>query len=68
MPYHTVDQPARLRIAGDNARIALHVRTLYGRDPHHITEAQYKAVARALRQAVEPDPRVSGVPSTKGAL
>ncbi|MEQ0635401.1 hypothetical protein ABLO16_03050 [Mycobacterium tuberculosis] len=51
-----------------NARIALHVRVLYGRDPHHITEAQYKAVARALRQAVEPDPRVSGVPSTKGAL
>ena len=51
-----------------NARIALHVRTLYGRDPHHITEAQYKAVARALRQAVEYDPRVTGVPSTKGSL
>ena len=49
-----------------NARIALHVRTLYGRDPHHITEAQYKAVARALRQAVEYDARVTGVPSTKG--
>ena len=45
-----------------------HVRVLYGRDPHHITEAQYKAVARALRQAVEADPRVSGVPSTKGVL
>jgi imidazoleglycerol-phosphate dehydratase len=44
------------------------VRVLYGRDPHHITEAQYKAVARALRQAVEADPRVSGVPSTKGTL
>ncbi|MCW2686579.1 MAG: hisB, partial [Mycobacterium sp.] len=41
---------------------------LYGRDPHHITEAQYQADARALRQAVEPDPRVSGVPSTKGSL
>ena len=52
----------------NNARIALHVRVLYGRDPHHITEAQYKAVARALRQAVEADPRVSGVPSTKGTL
>jgi imidazoleglycerol-phosphate dehydratase len=51
-----------------NARIALHVRVLYGRDPHHITEAEYKAVARALRQAVELDPRVTGVPSTKGAL
>ena len=51
-----------------NARIALHVRVLYGRDQHHITEAEFKAVARALREAVEPDPRVTGVPSTKGSL
>ncbi|AHH17234.1 imidazoleglycerol-phosphate dehydratase HisB [Nocardia nova] len=51
-----------------NARIALHVRVLYGRDQHHITEAEFKAVARALRAAVEPDPRVTGVPSTKGTL
>lgn len=51
-----------------NARIALHVRCLYGRDPHHITEAEFKAVARALREAVEDDPRTSGVPSTKGTL
>lgn len=51
-----------------NARIALHVRCLYGRDPHHITEAEYKAVARALRAATEADPRVTGVPSTKGTL
>ncbi len=51
-----------------NARIALHVRCLYGRDPHHITEAEYKAVARALRAACEPDPRVQGIPSTKGTL
>ncbi|MFT4085689.1 MAG: imidazoleglycerol-phosphate dehydratase HisB [Gordonia sp. (in: high G+C Gram-positive bacteria)] len=51
-----------------NARIALHVRVLYGRDPHHITEAEFKAVARALRAAVEPDPRVTGIPSTKGSL
>jgi imidazoleglycerol-phosphate dehydratase len=51
-----------------HAQIALHVRVLHGRDPHHITEAQFKAVARALRAAVEPDPRVSGVPSTKGVL
>ena len=50
------------------AGIALHVRVLSGRDPHHIVEAQFKAVARALRAAVEPDPRVTGVPSTKGAL
>jgi imidazoleglycerol-phosphate dehydratase len=52
-----------------HARIALHVRVLYGRDPHHVCEAQYKAIARALRAAVEPDPRVAGrVPSTKGVL
>lgn len=51
-----------------NARITLHVNVQYGRDPHHITEAEYKAVARALRQAYERDPRVEGVPSTKGAL
>ena len=51
-----------------NSRIALHVRCLYGRDPHHITEAEFKAVARALRAAVEDDPRVGGVPSTKGTL
>ncbi|MBL8931509.1 MAG: imidazoleglycerol-phosphate dehydratase HisB [Kineosporiaceae bacterium] len=50
------------------AGIALHVRVLAGRDPHHVVEAQFKAVARALRFAVEPDPRVTGVPSTKGAL
>lgn len=51
-----------------HARIALHVRVLYGRDPHHICEAQYKAVARALRAAVERDQRVGGIPSTKGVL
>jgi imidazoleglycerol-phosphate dehydratase len=50
------------------AGIALHVRVLSGRDPHHLVEAQFKAVARALRAAVEPDPRVRGVPSTKGSL
>ena len=51
-----------------NSRITLHINVHYGRDPHHITEAEYKAVARALREATETDPRVSGVPSTKGAL
>ena len=50
------------------AGIALHVRVLAGRDPHHLVEAQFKALARALRAAVEPDPRQPGVPSTKGAL
>ena len=67
-PYHTVINRHVFESLAYNARIALHVRTLYGRDPHHITEAEYKAVARALRQAVEYDPRVTGVPSTKGTL
>ena len=51
-----------------HAGICLHVRLLAGRDPHHIVEAQFKAVARAVRAAVEPDPRNSGIPSTKGSL
>jgi imidazoleglycerol-phosphate dehydratase len=51
-----------------HAAVALHVTVVGGRDWHHITEAQYKAVARALRAAVELDPRVTGVPSTKGVL
>ncbi len=51
-----------------HAQIALHVRVLSGRDPHHLVEAQFKAVARALRDAVAHDPRETGVPSTKGTL
>jgi imidazoleglycerol-phosphate dehydratase len=51
-----------------HAQLAVHIRVLHGRDPHHVTEAQYKALARALRAAVELDPRASGVPSTKGVL
>ncbi|HEX3592844.1 MAG TPA: imidazoleglycerol-phosphate dehydratase HisB [Pseudonocardiaceae bacterium] len=51
-----------------HAQLALHVRVLDGRDPHHVTEAEFKAVARALRAAVEADPRIGGVPSTKGVL
>jgi imidazoleglycerol-phosphate dehydratase len=51
-----------------HASIALHVRVLGGRDPHHMVEAQFKAVARALRDAVAIDPRETGVPSTKGTL
>ncbi|MGH3763645.1 MAG: imidazoleglycerol-phosphate dehydratase HisB [Pseudonocardiaceae bacterium] len=51
-----------------HAQLAVHIRVVHGRDPHHITEAQYKALARALRAAVEPDPRAGGVPSTKGVL
>ena len=51
-----------------HAAMTVHVRLLAGRDPHHIVEAQFKAFARALRAAVALDPRVDGVPSTKGAL
>lgn len=51
-----------------HAGICIHMRVLAGRDPHHIVEAQFKALARALRFAVQPDPRVEGIPSTKGAL
>lgn len=51
-----------------HAGMTMHVRVLAGRDPHHIAEAQFKAVARALRTALAVDPRERGVPSTKGAL
>ena len=51
-----------------HAQIALHVRVLSSRDPHHLVEAQFKAFARALRDAVAIDPRETGVPSTKGSL
>ena len=51
-----------------HAHMCLHVRVLAGRDPHHIVEAQFKAFARALRQAAAPDPRSGGIPSTKGVL
>jgi imidazoleglycerol-phosphate dehydratase len=51
-----------------NAGITVHLTVLGGRDPHHIAEAEFKAFARAFRFAVALDPRVSGVPSTKGAL
>ena len=52
-----------------NAGITLHVETLYGENSHHIAETCYKALARALRQAVAIDPRQEGrVPSTKGQL
>ena len=51
-----------------HAQIAVHVRVLSGRDPHHLVEAQFKAFARAFRDAVAIDPRETGVPSTKGQL
>ena len=57
-----------LETLAHHAQIALHVRVLSGRDPHHVVETQYKAVARALRDAIALDPRETGVPSTKGTL
>ena len=63
MTYHVVESLAL------NAGLCVHLELVRGRDPHHIVEAQFKALARALRAAVEPDPRIAGlVPSTKGAL
>ena len=51
-----------------NAHLCVHMTLLAGRDPHHIAEAQFKALARALRDAVAIDPRETSVPSTKGTL
>jgi imidazoleglycerol-phosphate dehydratase len=51
-----------------NAGLTVHVTVLGGRDPHHIAEAEFKAFARAFRFAVARDEKVSGIPSTKGAL
>ncbi len=51
-----------------NAGLTVHITVLGGRDPHHIAEAEFKAFARALRFAIARDDKVSGIPSTKGAL
>jgi imidazoleglycerol-phosphate dehydratase len=51
-----------------NARLTTHITVVGGRDPHHIAEAEFKAFARAFRQAKAYDPQVTGIPSTKGAL
>jgi imidazoleglycerol-phosphate dehydratase len=56
------------RAVASRAALTLHVLCHYGRNTHHIVEGIFKATARALRQAVEPDPRMQGVPSTKGVL
>ncbi|BCX49414.1 imidazoleglycerol-phosphate dehydratase [Haloferula helveola] len=56
------------RALASNLRANIHVELLYGRDGHHIAEAIFKGLARALRQACENDPRVTGIPSTKEAL
>jgi imidazoleglycerol-phosphate dehydratase len=49
-------------------RMNLHVILHHGRNTHHVSEAIFKGAARALRSAIEPDPRSPGIPSTKGAL
>jgi imidazoleglycerol-phosphate dehydratase len=82
-PYCVHDEPPIVELIGSydttltrhiwesiaaSAQICLHVRVLGGRNAHHIVEAQFKAVARALRDAVAIDPRSTGVPSTKGVL
>jgi imidazoleglycerol-phosphate dehydratase len=56
------------RAVAANAKLTLHIGTRYGSNVHHLIEALFKAFARALREAVEIDPRESGVPSTKGTL
>lgn len=66
--YATVINRHFFETLATHAAVTLHLTVRYGRDPHHITEAEYKAVARALRGAVEFDPRQTGIPSTKGAL
>jgi imidazoleglycerol-phosphate dehydratase len=82
-PYLVHDEPQLVELIGtydttltrhiweslvSSAQICLHVRVLGGRNAHHIVEAQFKAVARALRDAMALDPRSVGVPSTKGVL
>ncbi len=82
-PYLVHEQPQIVELIGSfdttlvrhvwesfvaTAQIALHVRVLSGRNAHHVVEAQFKAVARALRDATALDPKVVGVPSTKGTL
>jgi imidazoleglycerol-phosphate dehydratase len=82
-PYVVHDEPEMVELIGSydttltrhiweslvaTADICLHVRVLSGRNAHHVVEAQFKAVARAMRDAVALDARVVGVPSTKGSL
>ena len=66
MPFTLVEEFCRA--VASNLRANIHVELLYGRDGHHIAEAIFKGLARALRDACERDPRVIGIPSTKDAL
>lgn len=60
--------PVFLKAFSDRAGVTLHATVMTAEDPHHAAEALFKALGRALRQAIEPDPRVQGVASTKGVL
>ncbi|MBR2216325.1 MAG: imidazoleglycerol-phosphate dehydratase HisB [Selenomonadaceae bacterium] len=66
--YDTELTPEFLRAFAVNAGITLHAKILYGANSHHKVEALFKALGHALREAVEKDPRVDGIPSTKGVL
>lgn len=66
MPFTLVEEFCRALTS--NLRANIHVELLYGRDGHHIAEAIFKGLARALRDACERDPRVIGIPSTKEIL
>ncbi len=66
LPFTLVEEFCRA--LASNLRANIHVELLYGRDGHHIAEAIFKGLARALRDACERDPRVKGIPSTKEAL
>ena len=66
MPFTLVEEFCRA--VTSNLRANIHVELLYGRDGHHIAEAIFKGMARALREACERDPRVIGIPSTKETL
>jgi imidazoleglycerol-phosphate dehydratase len=66
LPFSLVEEFCRA--LASNLRANLHVELLYGRDGHHIAEAIFKGLARALREACEKDPRVIGIPSTKEVL
>jgi len=66
MPFTLVEEFCRA--LASNLRANIHVELLYGRDGHHIAEAVFKGLARALREACEKDARVKGIPSTKEAL
>ncbi|MCE2960854.1 MAG: imidazoleglycerol-phosphate dehydratase HisB [Akkermansiaceae bacterium] len=66
MPFSLVEEFCRA--VASNLRANIHVEVLYGRDGHHVAEAVFKGLARALREACEKDARVKGIPSTKEAL